>query len=69
MSVSWKIEEYFAIGVQQVWIVEPRNRAVVVYRSPTEVQSFVKADTIVGAGILDGLSIPVASLLPEPDEP
>lgn len=60
-----KISEYFALGVQQVWIVEPESRSVLVYRSPTEILTLLEADTLVGEGPLAGLSLPVAAIFVE----
>lgn len=41
-EVYQKIEEYFAIGLQWIWVVEPENRAVQVYRSTTQYKSWSK---------------------------
>ena len=60
-----KIDEYFAIGVQQVWIVEPEDRAVLVYRSRSDMRELAENDTLVGEGVLEGFSLPVASLFAE----
>ena len=61
-DVRAKLEEYFAIGVDRVWIVEPDNRAVLVYRSITEMRKLSEGDTVIGEGVLDGFSLPVAEL-------
>lgn len=61
-DVRKKIEEYFAIGVERVWIVEPKNRAVLVYRSPTEATRLGLDATLEGEGLLAGFSLPVATL-------
>lgn len=64
-EVRQKIEEYFAIGVERVWIVEPENRSVLVYRSVTEMERLAEADTLEGEGPLAGFTLPVASLFAE----
>lgn len=66
-SNSWegmrrKIEEYLAIGVERVWIVEPENRAVLVYRAPGEAETLSEGDTLRGDGKLEGFSLPVQRL-------
>ncbi len=33
-----KLDEYFAIGVNLIWVVDPRRKQVYVYRSVTDVQ-------------------------------
>ena len=55
-----KLDDYFSIGVQQVWVVEPDTHSVLVYRSPTEAAKLGKADTLQGEGVLQGFSLPVA---------
>jgi Uma2 family endonuclease len=61
-EVRRKIEEYFGIGVERVWIVEPANRAVQVYRSRDAVRTLSEDDTLEGDGILDGFAIAVRAL-------
>jgi Uma2 family endonuclease len=61
-DVRAKLEDYFAIGVHRVWIVEPDKCAVLVYRSSTEMHKLSEGDTLIGEGVLDGFSLPVAEL-------
>jgi Uma2 family endonuclease len=61
-NIRQKIEEYFAIGVEWVWIVEPENRTVLVYRSVTEIERFGEEDTLSGEGVLSGFTLPVTRL-------
>lgn len=60
-----KIEEYFSVGVQWVWVVEPENRTVLVYRSATEMRKWGEADVLRGEGVLEGFEMPVARLFEE----
>lgn len=62
-EVRRKIEEYFAIGVERVWIVEPENRAVQVYQSPDAVHTLSSTDVLEGEGMLDGFALPIDTLL------
>jgi Uma2 family endonuclease len=64
-DIRQKIEEYFAIGVQRVWIVEPDNRDVLIYSSSTEMRKFGEGDILTGEGVLEGFSVPVAELFEE----
>jgi Uma2 family endonuclease len=64
-DVRQKLEEYFAIGVHRVWIVEPDNRDVLVYSASTEMRKFGEGDMLVGEGVLDGFALPVAELFEE----
>jgi Uma2 family endonuclease len=61
-DVRQKIIEYFAIGVDRVWIVEPENRSVLVFTSPTESRQLSPNDDLEGEGLLHGFSIRVADL-------
>ncbi len=64
-DVRQKLEDCFSIGVRRVWVVEPENRAVLVYRSATEMQRLGEGDTLAGEGALEGFTLPVASLFEE----
>jgi Uma2 family endonuclease len=64
-DIRQKIEEYFAIGVERVWVVEPENRAVLVYRSPGESERLKEGDVLEGHGRLEGFRMPVADLFRE----
>ncbi|MCL4303305.1 MAG: Uma2 family endonuclease [Anaerolineae bacterium] len=57
-----KLEEYFAIGVQQVWIVEPPTRTVRVYHSATEMYKLTESDILAGEGPLAGFALAVAEI-------
>ncbi|WP_423224652.1 Uma2 family endonuclease [Candidatus Amarolinea aalborgensis] len=61
-DVREKLAEYFAIGVTWVWIVEPSNRKVLVFRSPTAVEEFGDDNTLRGEGVLAGFALKVADL-------
>jgi len=59
-DVRDKIEEYFAIGVERVWIVEPETKTVLVYRTPVDLIKLTQDDTLRGEGVLDGFVLPLA---------
>ncbi len=61
-DVRQKLEDYFSIGVDQVWIVEPENRTVLAYTSPTTLEKFGPGDTVPGFGPLNGFTLSVAAL-------
>ncbi len=60
--VRKKLREYFDIGVQLVWVADPEDRTVHVFRSPTEVQVLAEGDVLTGGDVLPGFSAPVATL-------
>lgn len=64
-DVRSKLHDYFSIGVDQVWIVEPERQTVLLYRSPTDSEEFTLGDVLQGEGILQGFELPVASLFAE----
>jgi Uma2 family endonuclease len=61
-DVRQKLVEYFAIGVRWVWIVEPENRTVLVFRAVTDIQQYGMDDMLVGEGLLEGFALAVANL-------
>lgn len=61
-EVHEKIEEYFAIGVNWVWVVEPASQAVRIYRSVTKMQKLSQGDTLTGEGALAGFTLSVAEI-------
>jgi Uma2 family endonuclease len=61
-DVTDKLDEYFAVGVWGVWIVDPERRQVLAYRSPTEAKRFVAGDMLTGEKVLPGFSVPVDDL-------
>ncbi|MEZ4731318.1 MAG: Uma2 family endonuclease [Caldilineaceae bacterium] len=60
-----KIAEYFAIGVERVWIVEPEKKQLLVYRTPTDFTQLTEQETVHGEGILDGFALPLRELFAE----
>lgn len=58
-DIRAKLEDYFSIGIQSVWVVEPDTRSVLVCRSPTEAAKIGYHETLRGEGVLQGLAIPV----------
>ena len=57
-----KLAEYFAIGVDVVWVVEPERRSVLVYRAGLEPEALDEYDMLRGEGLLTGLEISLAEL-------
>lgn len=60
-----KIAEYFAIGVERVWIVEPEKKQLLVYRSSTEFTQLTEHDSVLGEGILEGFVLSLRELFAE----
>jgi Uma2 family endonuclease len=61
-EVNDKLAEYFAVGVQLVWVADPRRQQIHVYRSQTEIDILSVDDTLTGAELLPGFSVAVADI-------
>jgi Uma2 family endonuclease len=57
-----KMDEYFLIGVQTLWIVEPKTRTIMVYSSPTTATKYDKAETVAASETLTGLEVSVSEI-------
>lgn len=64
-DVNDKLEDYFSIDTQQVWVVDPQRQRVHVYRSLTDLTILTINDTLTGGDVLPGFSVPVAEILSE----
>lgn len=61
-EIRKKIGEYFAAGVDRVWIVEPERHKVAVFSGPTKMIELAEADTLRGEGALAGFELAVGDL-------
>ena len=61
-GVTEKVEEYLALGVALVWVVNPRFRTVEVFRPDAEPQLFNVQQTLTAARHLAGFSTPVHAI-------
>ena len=61
-GLTQKLREYFAIGVRLVWVADPSARAVLAYRSLTDVREIRETDRLTGDDVLPGFEVSVASL-------
>jgi Uma2 family endonuclease len=65
-----RVCEYFAYGVQRVWVILPAERQVYVYDSPTQVCILAAGDALSGDDIFPGFTLPLARLFaPEATSP
>jgi Uma2 family endonuclease len=62
--INRKIREYLDKGVRLIWIVDPEDRTVTVYRTGQESTILTESQTLDGADVLPGFSCKVADLLP-----
>ncbi len=61
-AVTQKLRDYFAAGVQLIWVADPQTRTVYAYRSLTDVREFTETDDLPGDDILPGFAVKVATL-------
>jgi Uma2 family endonuclease len=54
-----KVREYFRSSVRLVWLVDPRERAADVYRSPGRSVRRTEGESLDGGDVLPGLDLPV----------
>lgn len=59
-----KMAEYFRRGVEMVWVVDPEDRTVTVYRSVNEGRLLHENATLNGEEVLPGFSCRVGDLMP-----
>lgn len=59
-----KAGEYLRGGVRMVWLVDPDDQTVTVYREPEKGRKLSNADTLDGEDVLPGFSCPVSKLFP-----
>ena len=58
------MDEYLDAGVRLVWVIDPSNRKVKVYRHDGSVSQVDATAQLSGDDVLPGFSCPVASLFP-----
>lgn len=66
-EMATKRDEYFTAGVSVVWEIDPDARTITVYTSPTQSQMLQVGDTLHGAPVLPGFTLPLAQLFAELD--
>jgi Uma2 family endonuclease len=59
-KMTRKIKEYFTSGVQMVWVLDPDEQTVTVYRQPGDGRVLWNNTTISAEDLLPGFSCPVA---------
>ena len=68
-EVADKLEEYFHVGVRNVWVVYPRHSKVYAYTSRTDVRVLVLGDELDGGDVLPGFRLPLQKIFEQEEEP
>lgn len=61
-EMNEKIDDYFLVGVGELWIVDPSKETVFVYRSPAQRTAMRSGDMLRGSGPLNGFALPIDEL-------
>jgi Uma2 family endonuclease len=61
-EVMAKLGDYFSLGVDLIWVVDPKLRKVFAYRSLTDVEQFEPGQVLANEALLPGFALPVADL-------
>jgi Uma2 family endonuclease len=61
-DVEEKVFDWLAAGTRMVIVVNPRRRAVTIYRSPADVVVLGENDTLDGGDVVPGWTMPVRDL-------
>lgn len=61
-KVNAKVREYFAAGVQQVWLVSQEGKEVMVYDSPTQIRVVTASENLTSETLLPGFKLRVGDL-------
>ena len=64
-DIAKKVREYFAAGGPMVWVVDPDERTVTVYRKPGDGKVLWDDATLTGDDVLPGFSCAVSDFFPE----
>ncbi|HKP14216.1 MAG TPA: Uma2 family endonuclease [Blastocatellia bacterium] len=68
-KVISKVEEYFAAGVRQVWLISPTYRTLTVYHAPTRTTILTEADELQSDDIVPGFRLKIGELFQSPARP
>lgn len=64
-EVHQKLAEYFAVGAQIIWVLDPRLEQIHVYHSLEQVTLLTKMDTLTGGDLLPGFNVPLTEIFAE----
>lgn len=62
-----KAEDYFLSGARLLWVVDPAEKTIRVYRSPSPPKLLTENDTLDGEDVLPGFRLPLRELFGESD--
>ncbi len=54
-----KVDEYLALGVSWVWVIEPKKKTISVFNASGETRQYEEGDILEGEGLLTGFRLDV----------
>ena len=60
-----KLPDYFSSGARLIWVLDPAEKTVLVYRTPEPDRLLRVTDTLEGEDVLPGFRLPLAELFAE----
>lgn len=64
-ELAAKVEDWLSAGTISVWVVDPPNRTIEVYRARNQVRRYSATDTLTDEPMLPCFSLPLAELFAE----
>lgn len=61
-KVNEKVTKWLAAGAIEVWVINPKLKAVTVYRSSNDIDVRTEKETLDGGEVVPGFQIPVAEI-------
>jgi Uma2 family endonuclease len=61
-EVEEKAQAWLAAGTLLVWVVNPKNRTVTVYRPLSDIQTLTEADQLDGEDVVPGFRCQIADV-------
>ncbi len=61
-AVQEKVQEWLEAGVQLVWVADPEQRTITVYRADGTTETLTENDTLTGEPVLPGFQLPVSEV-------
>jgi Uma2 family endonuclease len=61
-----KVQEYFRVGVERVWVIYPSQRCVYIYKTTTDVRVLTEGSDLSDESLLPGFRLPLHLLFGPP---
>src|SRR5262249_41416701 len=61
-EMARKLRDYFAAGVQEVWLVDPKTQTVELYSAPDRKRRIPKGGTLSGSTVFPGFTLSLTAL-------